>query len=223
MESATVLHPDGCYCMKSPCRCKQQRWRRHRRHRKASRERIQQRKTKIKKDDIKRSFQTEWLTKYAWIKYEDGEMYCSVCKAFKKKNTLTSGSTNFCTSTLVRHIESRDHRESVIARQSGQRMEMMIKKSFSKDKSLIAALRTVYFMAKQDIASIKYPDFIDFLVMQGCSSLNAITTGGAASASYRSHGIVSEMHESLFNVTQYCEIFFAHNILLILTLQFHGD
>ena len=100
MESATVLHPDGCNCMKSPCHCKQQRWRRHRRHRKASRERI---------------FQTEWLTKYAWFKYEDGEMYCSVCKAFKKKNTLTSGSTNFCTSTLVRHIESRDHRESVIA------------------------------------------------------------------------------------------------------------
>ena len=110
-----MLHPDGCNCMKSPCHCKQQRWRRHRRHRKASRERIQQRKTKIKKDDIKRSFQTEWLTKYAWFKYEDGEMYCSVCKAFKKKNTLMSGSTNFCTSTLVRHIESRDHRESVIA------------------------------------------------------------------------------------------------------------
>ena len=65
-----------------------------------------------------RSFQKEWLTKYAWLKYEDGEMYCSVCKAFEKKNTLTSGS-NFRTSTLVRHIESRDHRESVIARQDG--------------------------------------------------------------------------------------------------------
>ena len=47
-------------------------------------------------------------------------------KAFKKKNTLTSGSTNFRTSTLVRHIESRDHWESVIACQSAQRMEMMI-------------------------------------------------------------------------------------------------
>ena len=125
-------------------------------------------------------------------------MYVSVCKAFKKKNTLTSGSTNFRTSTLVRYIESRDHRESVIARQSAQRMEMMIKKSFSKeDQSLIAALRTVYFTAKQDIASVKYPHFIDFLVMQGCSSLNAITTGRAANASYRSHGIVSEMQESL--------------------------
>ena len=71
--------------------------------------------------------------KYAWLKYEYGEMYCSVCKAFKKKNTLMSGSTNFRTSTLVRHIQSRDHRESVIVRQSAQRMEMMIKKSFSKE------------------------------------------------------------------------------------------
>ena len=78
-----------------------------------------------KKDDIKRSFQKEWLTKYAWLKHEEGEMYCLVCKAFKKKNMLTSGSTNFRTSTLVRHIESRDYRESVIARQSAQRMEMM--------------------------------------------------------------------------------------------------
>ena len=78
---------------------------------------------KNKKDDIKRSFQKEWLTKYAWLKYEDGEMYCSVCKAFKKKDTLTSESTNFRTSTLVRHIESRDRRESVIARQSAQRMK----------------------------------------------------------------------------------------------------
>ena len=83
-----------------------------------------------KKDYIKRSFQKEWLTTYAWLKYEDGEMYCSVCKAFKKKNTLTSGSTNFRTSTLVRHIESRDHRESVIVRQSAQRMEMMNKEIF---------------------------------------------------------------------------------------------
>ena len=49
---ATVLHPDGCNCMKRPCRCKQQRWRRHR---KASRERIQQRKTKIKRT-IKKKF-----------------------------------------------------------------------------------------------------------------------------------------------------------------------
>ena len=79
-----------------------------------------------KKDDIKRSFQKEWLTKYA---YEDGEMYCSVCKVFKKKNMLTSGSTNFRMSTLVRHIESRDNRERVIARQSAQRKEMVIKKS----------------------------------------------------------------------------------------------
>ena len=30
------------------------------------------------KDDIKRSFQKEWLTKYAWLKYEDGQMYCLV-------------------------------------------------------------------------------------------------------------------------------------------------
>ena len=88
-----------------------------------------------KHDDIKRSFQKEWLTKSAWLKCEDGEMYCSVGKAFKKKNTLTSGSTNFRTSTLVRHIESHDHRENVIARQSAQRMEMMIKKYFFQRRS----------------------------------------------------------------------------------------
>ena len=86
-----------------------------------------------RKADIKRSFQKEWLTKYAWLKYE---MYCSVCKAFKKKNTLTSGSTNFRTSTLVRHIESRDHRESVIARQSAQQMEMMNKEIFFQRRSI---------------------------------------------------------------------------------------
>ena len=32
-------------------------------------------KNENKKDDIKRSSQKEWLTKYAWLKYEDGEMY----------------------------------------------------------------------------------------------------------------------------------------------------
>ena len=180
--------------MKSPCRCKQCSLQTTKMASTSLASKGVKRKdtteeNENKMDDIKISFQKEWLMKYAWLKHEDREMYCSVCKAFKKKNTLTSGSTNFRTSTLVRHIESRDHRGS------------LIKKSFSKeDQSLIAALRTVYFTAKQDIASVKYPHFIDFLVMQGCSSLNAITTGGAASVSYRSHGIVSEMQESLATV-----------------------
>ena len=98
-----------------------------------------------------------------WAIYEDGEMYCSVCKAFKKKNTLTSGSTNFRTSTLVRHIESRDHRESVIARQSAQRMEMMIKKSFSKeDQSLIAALVICYSMLHNTVKYLLLSMYIIF-------------------------------------------------------------
>ena len=88
-----------------------------------------------KKDDIKRSFQKEEPTKYAWLKYEDGEMYCSVCKAFKKKNTLT----NFSASTLARHMGS-CNRTSVCAADGNDDKEIFFQRRSISDSGTAHSL-----------------------------------------------------------------------------------
>ena len=52
----------------------------------------------------KRKFVIAWLTKYPWLKYSEGRMYCSLCVAQKKHNAFTEagGTDNFRTSTLTR-------------------------------------------------------------------------------------------------------------------------
>ena len=152
-----------------------------------------------KKKKIKREFQQQWLQRYKWLEYKDNKMTCKQCIAHNKHNTLTKGCSNFRHSTLQRHMSSKEHRDAIIATQSSISMENLIKKHLSaEDVAIIHALRTVYFLAKQDIASHKYPDFIDFLILQGCEGLRPLTKSG--NATYKSHGIVSDMQDSITSV-----------------------
>ncbi|XP_013384257.1 protein FAM200A-like [Lingula anatina] len=71
----------------------------------------------------------------------------------------------------------------------------MVKNQFSEnDSAIIHALRTIYFLAKQDIATSKYPDFVDFLIQQGCSDLAPIAK------SYQSYTITKDFQESIYEV-----------------------
>lgn len=60
-----------------------------------------------------RSFRTEWMEKYPWLRCEvmDGteKMFCSHCEKSGKKNGFTRGSTNMRSSSLIEHSQCSDH------------------------------------------------------------------------------------------------------------------
>ena len=59
----------------------------------------------------KRNFQDTWLKKYKYDPLKG--MFCSCCQQSGKSNPFTSGCINYRTSTLVRHVESQDHRNAL--------------------------------------------------------------------------------------------------------------
>lgn len=73
--------------------------------------------SRSKKTKVKKTFQTSWLAKWPWLRKDEKGMKCKVCLDHKKANTFTgsSGCDNYRTSTLKRHVESSDHKDSLRA------------------------------------------------------------------------------------------------------------
>ncbi|CAH3165870.1 unnamed protein product [Porites evermanni] len=73
--------------------------------------------SELKAKVAKRNFQDSWLEKYKWLKYDPPKdhslTFCSCCQQSGKSNPFTTGCINYGTSTLVRHIESQDHRNAL--------------------------------------------------------------------------------------------------------------
>lgn len=61
-------------------------------------------------------------------------------------------------------------------------MKILTKRVSSQDSALIHALKTVYFLVKQNIPNHQYPDFVDFLVMMGCDAFAPLNV--AANSTY---------------------------------------
>ena len=58
---------------------------------------------------------------------------------------MTSGSKNSRTSTLVRHAESRSHKEAVLGEQLKAHLKRAVHKALSeKEEAVIVAFKTVY-------------------------------------------------------------------------------
>ena len=75
-----------------------------------------------------------------------------------EKNAFTGdGSSYFQTSTLERHAKSVDHRRVTTDLKTDNSLhQMMLAQLSESDQAIVSALWTVYFLAKQDIASHKY-------------------------------------------------------------------
>ena len=120
--------------------------------------------TSPKRPKQERHFQKDWQLKWPWIDYKEdqGAMWCKLCVAHKKKNTMTEGSTNFRTTTIERHIKSVDHQRAVQDDVSSKSMAKTLTSNVDRnDAAIIHALKTVYFMAKNDIAMNKFGEFIE--------------------------------------------------------------
>ena len=98
-----------------------------------------------------RVFQSNWLSKFQWLRVDDtkDKMFCDLCIKIKKNNTLTDGSSNFRTSTLTRHVESKDHVGSVIAEKMQPEFSSAIKKIVSdKEASIIIGMKCTGWQKK---------------------------------------------------------------------------
>ena len=102
---------------------------------------------------------------YSWLMYEDGKgMLCDLCLKSSKKNPFTAGCTNYRTSTLARHLESHDHtqamRDSVHQSEFTNAESAAHKRVASKERSLMIAMRTAFYIAKNNISIRNYTSML---------------------------------------------------------------
>ena len=134
----------------------------------------------------KRNFQDTWLEKYKWLKYDPPKgMFFSCCQQSGKSNPFTSGCINYRTSTLVHHIESQDHRNALQEIEMAESFQEVVMNSVSsQEQAVVSGMRTVYWLAKEHIATEKYDSLMNLLKLQGCKDIENLNV--AKNASYNS-------------------------------------
>ena len=153
------------------------------------------------KKKSKRSFCKSWLDKFVWLRYDDVEeaMFCYYCKEAKKTNSYTSGCKNFRVTDVQKHAQSRDHRlaaEAYAMKKSGVTVTAAFTKIIDlREEAILAAMMNVYWLAKEDIASIKYNSLNELVKMQGCESIRNLFVG--RNAQYSSPEVVKELQQAI--------------------------
>ena len=106
-----------------------------------------------------RTFQQTWLQDHTWLRYEKEVMFCFFCYKSKKTNPFASaeGRTNFRTSTLQRHKDGREHEDAVNEEPMRDTFSNTQRRVFrAQSQAILTAMRAVYWLAKEDIATVKY-------------------------------------------------------------------
>ncbi|XP_021339253.1 zinc finger protein 862-like [Mizuhopecten yessoensis] len=148
---------------------------------------VKKRKTKV--------FHQKWTGQWQWLRKEEKGMKCSVCEKHHKSNPFTSadGCVNFRTSTLTRHAGSMDHTDSLRAealqKDFNQAAATAKMQSVAHAKEGVeAAMKTVFWMAKEDIPIKKYTSMMELLKHQECGKLEKLGSGRNATYMSRSAG-----------------------------------
>ena len=115
---------------------------------------------------------------------------CAFCLRSKASNPFTSekGCTNFQNSTLVRHQECKSHMDSVLKLKLRSQFDSACQKAKQrineeeneKMQNYVKQLRTVYLMAKRDIAAV----FTDFMHLQVLNDVRCVRCDKASTSYY---------------------------------------
>jgi len=72
----------------------------------------------VKMTNESRNFQAKWLKEHTRLRYKNQAMFCHFCSLGKKKYPFTGdkGCSNFKTTTLTRHVSSREHQDATIVK-----------------------------------------------------------------------------------------------------------
>lgn len=157
---------------------------------------------------VLRKFRREWLASpqyQSWLQYDEEQckMYCKICKLSKNQggNPFVVGSMNFQKSALDRHLCSREHKHNVLEKQSTDSMVHTIMSQLEKkETALLSALKTVYFLAENDIPTHKYGKFLEFQQFQGLDFVDQLQCGDGTT--YGSDRMATEMQECIAEVVR---------------------
>ena len=105
---------------------------------------------------------------------------------------------NFRHSTLVRHMQTNQHKASLEAVSLRSTMNKQTMSVISKKNTAVTStLRSVYWFAKEQLPTLKHRSLLNLQRLQGCSFPDELEVG---SASYTSAQSASEMQDAIANV-----------------------
>ncbi|XP_048236859.1 zinc finger protein 862-like [Haliotis rufescens] len=151
-----------------------------------------------KKAKVEKRFQSDWLTKYNWLRFDSSlGMICDVCVCDTKTNAFTVGCHNYRHSTLVRHMKADDHKSAVQATCLRQEMSTVVSKVLSdKEYAVRSAMLNIYWLAKEQIASSKCSALMELCMLHGLSFPKTLG-GDSDSMKYTSHCAVDDMQYAI--------------------------
>ena len=137
-----------------------------------------------------RTIKRRWLKEYDWLRYEGSRMFCKPCQESRKKGpfTDTTGCTNYRTSTLTRHAWSKEHWDALWERVMRKEMITASQRALSENEmAVVSAFRV---LAKEEVASSKFPSLINLLKLSGVKCLRV-----GANATYMHHDSFTKMQD----------------------------
>ncbi|KAL8580116.1 hypothetical protein ACOMHN_061230 [Nucella lapillus] len=113
------------------------------------------------------------------------------------------------TSTLERHVKTTDHQQAVqgetLQKDFSQASEVAAQKNVynSADASIMSALQTAFWLAKEDLPVNKYSSLMELQKLQGCDAVAQLSVAGNASYMSRASGeefqecLAEEIHQKI--------------------------
>ena len=137
-------------------------------------------------------------------------MFCTLCEKHCKVGPWVNGTHNFRLKTLELHLTSNEHKAGLAADAPGQQVlpVMLTAAQHRRNGSIIAALRTVYWIVTEEITNRKCASSLQLQRLQGCVDVLRI----AGNASYDSPDIFNPLLVALHEVVE--EQIHAHALAL---------
>lgn len=125
----------------------------------------------------KRQFLPAWKNEFPWFIYDrKSGMCCQYCIDAGKKNVFAMGCDKYKKDALTKHALTVDHRAAIDARAGRRDMQQALVNVYKhQEVAVIAALKTVYFMAKKNLPNDHFSDLKHFLVLQGCKDIGSLS------------------------------------------------
>ena len=110
------------------------------------------------------------MSDYSCLQF-DKEKNIKTCS----KNAMTTGTSNFRTSTLTRHADHNDHKAAVLGDTLRPCFQKAVNNALSENEQAVTvALKTVYFLACEDTPVHKYEKFMKFLAECDCPHVSKL-------------------------------------------------
>ena len=150
----------------------------------------------------KRKFLSSWKTEFPWVVYDSAHgMRCKYCMDAGKRNAFTKGCDKLKKDALSKHATTVDHRASIEARSGRRDMQQALARAYKdQELAIIAALKTVYFMAKKNLPNDHFSDLKHFLVVQGSTAIGNLSFqchSGGRQITYEHSESVRSFQESI--------------------------